>query len=351
MMNKFKYLLLLLLSISLFSCGSNSAKKSSDFSLKTEENKNEFQLGDTLKLNLENKKKREIDSVLYYFQQKKLKPGTETGLSFKFEEVKLGNHIFEAVVFYEGKTDTIISNVKIYNNSAPISYTYEIVNEFPHDQNAYTQGLEFFNDRLYESTGQYGSSSLRETDYRTGEILQKKTLPDNYFGEGLSILNGKIYQLTWNEEVGLIYDLENLKQTGSFGYNQSKEGWGLCNDGEKFYKSDGTEKIWILDAETLAEKDFIQIVTHKSIVSRMNELEWVEGKIYANTYQKDGVAIINPENGAIEGLIDFRGLREKVTQHDKLDVLNGIAWNPNSGKLYVTGKNWDKLFEVKIKEK
>ncbi len=351
MMNKFKSLLLLLLSISIFSCGSNSAKKSSDFSLKIEDDKNEFQLGETLKLNLENKKEREIDSVLYYFQQKKLKFTTETGLSFKFEEVKLGKHIFEAVVFYEGKRDTITSDVKIYNNTAPISYTYEIVNEFPHDQNAYTQGLEFFNDTLYESTGQYGSSSLRETDYKTGEILQKKTLPDNYFGEGLSILDGKIYQLTWNEEVGLIYNLENFEQTGTFGYNQSKEGWGLCNDGEKFYKSDGTEKIWILDAETLAEKDFIQIATHKSIVSRMNELEWVEGKIYANTYQKDGVAIINPENGAIEGLIDFRGLREKVTQHDKLDVLNGIAWNPNSGKLYVTGKNWDKLFEVEIKEK
>ncbi|HEY9185212.1 MAG TPA: glutaminyl-peptide cyclotransferase [Salegentibacter sp.] len=351
MMNKFKSLLLLLLSISIFSCGSNSAKTSSDFSLKIEENKDEFQLGETLKLNLENKKEREIDSVIYYFQQKKLKATTETVLSFTFEEVKLGKHILEAVVFYEGKTDTITSDVKIYNNTPPVSYTYEIKNEFPHDQNAYTQGLEFFNDTLYESTGQYGSSSLRETDYKTGKILQNKRLPDNYFGEGLSILNGKIYQLTWNEEVGLIYDLENFKQTGTFGYNQSKEGWGLCNDGEKFYKSDGTEKIWILDAETLAEKDFIQIATHKSIVSRMNELEWVDGRIYANTYQKDGVAIINPENGAIEGLIDFRGLREKVTQHDKLDVLNGIAWNPNSGKLYVTGKNWDKLFEVEIKEK
>lgn len=351
MMNKFKSLLLLLLSFYFFSCGSNSAKKSSDFSLKIEENKNEFQLGETLKLNLENKKKRKIDSVLYYFQQKKISTTSESSLSFKFEEVKLGKYNFEAVVFYEGEIDTIASEVKIYSDTAPVSYTYEIVNEFPHDQNAYTQGLEFFNDTLYESTGQYGSSSLRKTYHETGEILQKKQLSDNYFGEGLSILNGKIYQLTWNEGEGLIYDLKNLEQTGVFSYNQSKEGWGLCNDGRQFYKSDGTEKIWILDAETLAEKDFIQIVTHKSIVSRMNELEWVDGKIYANTYQKDGVAIINPENGAIEGLIDFRGLRDKVTQHDELDVLNGIAWNPNSGKLYVTGKNWDKLFEVEIKEK
>ncbi|MGY5850236.1 glutaminyl-peptide cyclotransferase [Salegentibacter sp. F14] len=351
MMNKFKSLYLLLLGISLFSCGSNSGKKSSDFNLKIEENKKEFQLGETLNLSIENKKKREIDSVLYYFQHQKIKPTTNTELSFRFEHVKLGKHIVEAVVFYEGKTDTITSEVKVYSDKAPVSYTYEIVNEFPHDKQAYTQGLEFFNDTLYESTGQYGSSSLRKTNFKTGEILQKKPLSDKYFGEGLSILEEKIYQLTWNEGEGFIYNLENFEQTGSFSYNQSKEGWGLCNDGSQFYKSDGTEKIWILDGKTLAEKDFIQVVTHKSIVSRMNELEWVEGKIYANTYQKDGVAIINPENGAIEGLIDFRGLRDKVTQHEELDVLNGIAYNPNSGKLYVTGKNWDKLFEVEIKEK
>ena len=180
-------------------------------------------------------------------------------------------------------------------------------------------------------------------------------LSNNYFAEGLTILNDKIYQLTWREGQGFIYDVNTFENIGSFSYHDSKEGWGLCNSGEKIYKSDGTEKIWILNSETLAEEDFIQVVTHASVVTKMNELEWVEGKIYANTYQKDGVAIINPETGAIEGLIDFRGLRKKLGNENALDplndVLNGIAYNPNTKKLYVTGKDWDTLFEVKVKEK
>jgi len=186
---------------------------------------------------------------------------------------------------------------------------------------------------------------------KTGEVLKKTKLSDNYFGEGLSILNNKIYQLTWRSGDGLIYDVKTFERLKVFNYNQSKEGWGLCNDGEKFYKSDGTPKIWILDAETLEEKSFIQPVTNKTSLTKLNELEWVEGKIYANTWQRDGIVIIDPKTGAVEGLIDFRGLRDKVTNHPKLDVLNGIAYNPNTKKLYVTGKNWDKLFEVEIIEK
>ncbi len=350
-MIRFKPLLLLILSFFIFSCGSNSGKKSSYFSLKTDGNNDEFQLGESVKLDLENKKEREIDSVTYYFQQKNYQAETDFSLELSLENIKLGKHFIEAIIFSEGETDTTSKSIKIYNNTAPVSYSYKIVNEFPHDQNAYTQGLEFYKDTLYESTGQYGSSSLRKVVLETGQVLQKLNLTDNYFGEGLSILNDKIYQLTWNEGEGLIYHLEDFKQTATFSYNQSEEGWGLCNDGNQFYKSDGTEKIWTLNAESLAEEDFIQVVTHKSIVSKMNELEWIDGKIYANTYQKDGVAIINPNTGAIEGLIDFRGLRDKVTQHDKLDVLNGIAYNPDSDKLYVTGKNWDKIFEVEIIEK
>ena len=192
---------------------------------------------------------------------------------------------------------------------------------------------------------------MRKLDLESGVVLKEIKLDDQYFAEGITILNNKLYQLTWQEGEGFIYDLTTFKRTGTFGYNQSEEGWGLCNNGNKIFKSDGTEKIWILDPETLAEKDFIQPTTHKSISTQLNELEWVDGKIYANTYQKDGVAIINPENGAIEGLINFSGLRDKVEQHNKLDVLNGIAYHPESNKLYVTGKNWDKIFEVKVIEK
>ena len=355
-MSKFKFLCLLLLGLFIFSCGSNSDKKTSYFKLKTLENKTEFQLGETIQASIENLKDRQIDSIRLFFQQKYLKTLTaETSFSVALENTKLGRQKLEAIVFSEGETDTISDNLKIYNNQAPKAYTYKVVKKYPHDSQAYTQGLEFYQDTLYESTGQYGNSSLRKLNLETGEVLNKINLEDTYFGEGLTILNNKLYLLTWREKEGLIYNLDTFKQTGTFGYNQSKEGWGLCNDGEKLYKSDGTEKIWILDAKTLAEKDFIQVATNTKIYSKFNELEWVDGKIYANTYQFPSVTIINPENGAIEGVIDFRGLQEQLSNLPSLDpqnhVLNGIAYNPNTEKLYVTGKNWDTIFEVEVIEK
>lgn len=351
-MKKVNLLFLFVLNLFLFSCGSNSGKKSSDFSLETDVSKAEFKLGDTINLSIRNPKNRQIDSTRFYFENELLASNrTSTSLQLNLSDQKLGNQLIRAMVFSEGETDTIQLPVKIYNDSAPTVYTYKVVNTYPHDQKAYTQGLEFYRDTLYESTGQYGNSSLRKVNYETGEVLKQVDLARKYFGEGLSVLNDKVYQLSWNEGEGLIYDVQTLERTGIFKYNRSKEGWGLCNDGEKFYKSDGTEKIWILNGKTLAEEDFIQPTTHRSISTQLNELEWVDGKIYANTYQKDGVAIINPINGAIEGLINFQGLRDLVTQHSNLDVLNGIAYNPNTKKLYVTGKNWDKLFEVEIFKK
>ncbi len=355
-MTKFNFLLLFTLNFLVFSCGNNSGKKTSSFSLKTSQNKSEYQLGGNIDVSLQNKKNKEIDSVQFYFEDQLLKSSTGNySYTIPLKDQKLGNQNLRAIVFYNGEQDTVTTTVKIYNDKAPVAYTYEVVNTYPHDPNAYTQGLEFHRDTLYESTGEYGKSSLREVDLKSGKVLKQIDLPDNRFGEGLTIWKDKVYQLTWRAGEGYIYNLDDFKKTGSFSYKQSKEGWGLTHDGKKLYKSDGTEKIWILDPETLAEQDYIQTVTNRTISSKLNELEWVDGKIYANTYQKDGVAIINPKNGAIEGVIDFRGLRDLLDNKDELDpqnhVLNGIAYNPDTKQLYVTGKDWDKMFEVKIIKK
>lgn len=176
-------------------------------------------------------------------------------------------------------------------------------------------------------------------------------MADQYFGEGLTILNNEIYQLTWQSNSGFIYDLDSFEKKGTFVYGSSKEGWGLCNDGKKIYKSDGTQKIWTLNPENLSEESFIEIYTNKAVVDNVNELEWVEGKIYANIFQASAIAVVNPKNGAVEGVIDLNGLKDEVTQHSQLDVLNGIAYNGEPNILYLTGKNWDKLFKVKIIEK
>jgi len=258
--------------------------------------------------------------------------------------------LIKVKVYYDSKFEVAIKKLTVVNKNAPKLYTYEIVNTYPHDITSFTQGLEFYKGELYESTGQYGESKLRKIDYKSGNVLNNIDLKSSFFGEGLSILNDKIYQLTWRKGRGFVYDVNKFEQIGTFKYGQSTEGWGLCNDGQQFYKSDGTEYIWILNPNTLAEESYIQAYTNKGKLTNLNELEWINGYIYANRFQENGIAIINPKNGAIEAVVDFKILKSKVTKHMELNVLNGLAYNPETKTLFVTGKLWDKLFEVKIIE-
>ncbi|MBG44224.1 MAG: glutamine cyclotransferase [Aequorivita sp.] len=331
------------------SCGDNTEDKKDAFSLEIKNPRKTYTTQDVLNISLRNKKNIEIDSAVYYLNKDRVSI-TDNTLSLSGK--KLGEKILRAQIYSDDETYEASVKVTILSSIKPKLYTYKILETYPHDINAYTQGLEFENDTLYESTGQYKESSLRKTDYRTGEVLQKVSLPDLYFGEGLTILNNKIYQLTWRENTGFIYNLKTMEQTGTFVYGESKEGWGLCHDAKKnIYKSDGTDRIWTLNSNTLAEKDYIEIFTNTSKISSVNELEWVDGKIYANVYQQGSIAIIDPSNGAVEGVIDLTDLKDKVTQHPKLDVLNGIAYKGEPNILYITGKNWDKLFKIEILEK
>ncbi len=344
-MNTFKQLTIIFIAILLVSCGSNSGQKKNAFSIKTNAIKGDISISETLTLSLENKKNHIIDSISYTLNGNKI---NETSA---LKNAKLGKQTIEVTVYYDGEKQVATSNITILNNEVPKIYTFKILNEYPHDITSYTQGIEFLNDNLYESTGQYKESKLRHVDYKTGEIIKNIDLANEYFGEGLTILNDKIYQLTWQKGTGFVYDVNTFDKLSSFKYGNSKEGWGLCNNTSTIYKSDGTEKIWSLNTETLIEEDFIQVYTNKGKIGRINELEWVNGQIYANIYQKNGVAIINPKNGAVIGVIDFTSLKKKVTQHDGLDVLNGIAYNQITKTIFVTGKRWDKLFEVEIIEK
>lgn len=331
-------------------CGGNTSSKSL-FEIQLEGNKAVFQQNERVGITVQNKKNKSINSITYSIDGKEL-PVTDGKVTL--DVPKLGNKLLNAAVQYDDGAAEISKPIKLLAPTAPEIYTYEIIKEYAHDNRAYTQGLEFYNDTLYESTGKKGRSSLRKVDLKTGKIIQKTDLEDAYFGEGITILNDKIYMLTWRSGLGFIYDL-NLNKTDSFKYAQSKEGWGLTHDGEKIYKSDGTEKIWILNPETLVEEGFIETVTNKSVNNSANELEFVDGKIYANVYQKPSVMIIDAESGAIEGVVNFGGLSDKVSHHDTWsdtdNVLNGIAYNAKSDTFFVTGKEWDKLFEVKILKK
>lgn len=330
------------------SCSSSNTNTADLFEIQLQENKSEFQQFDKVSITLNNKKNKNVDQVSYSINGK---PIILENNSFILDMQHLGAKTIKASINYEGKNGEISKEIKVLAQKGPEIYTYEVINEFPHDIKAFTQGLEFYQDTLYESTGKKGYSMLRKVDFKTGEILKQINLEDNYFGEGITILKDKIYLLTWQSGLGFVYDTKTFEKIDSFKYGQSKEGWGLTNDGKKLFKSDGSEKIWFLNPETLIEEGHLQTVTNTSIFNKTNELEYVDGKIYANVWQKESMMIIDASSGAIIGVINFAGLKEKVTQHENLDVLNGVAYHKGRQTFFVTGKNWDKLFEIKIAKK
>lgn len=341
----FNFFIITILTLTLLSCGNNTAPKKNGFSIDTALEKNVISLNDTLNLSVKNPNNIKISSITYKIDDQNI---SENAI---LKDQKLGIQILSAIINFENTSETISTKITIVNNVNPKIYTYKIINEYPHEISSYTQGLEFYNGELYESTGQYGESKLLKIDYKTADVLQNTDLAAQYFGEGLTILDKKIYQLTWRENTGFVYNVETFEKLSSFKYGQSKEGWGLCNDGTTIYKSDGTENIWTLNSDNLTETSKLQVYTNKGKIGALNELEWINGKIYANIYQRNGVVIINPKNGAVDGVIDFSPLHKLVTQHRGLDVLNGIAYNPETKTIFITGKRWDKLFEVELIEK
>jgi glutamine cyclotransferase len=350
-MNIYKLLLVTTLTIFLGSCEDKPTSANDLFDLSIKDLKKTYTPNDSFIVSVINKKNIAIDSVVYLLNKDRISSSTSfSETTFLLKDQKLGNRSVIAKIYADGNSYNVSKKVTILSNNKPKVYSYKIIEEYPHDNKAYTQGLEFFNDTLYESTGQYKKSSLRKTNFETGEVYKTVPLQDAFFGEGLTIHNNKIYQLTWQEKTGFIYDLKTLEKTGTFVYGKSKEGWGLCNNGKTIFKSDGTQKIWELNPNTLAEENYIEIYTNTSKIKSVNELEWVEGKIYANIYLKDAIAIVNPANGAVEGVIDFTTLKNHVADHKEDEVLNGIAYKGEPNILYVTGKNWDKLFKVEIVE-
>ncbi len=227
-------------------------------------------------------------------------------------------------------------------------YTYQVVKTFPHDPQAFTQGLEFRDGVLYESTGQNGRSWVRKVALESGSVIQQADLPAQYFGEGITIADNKIIELTWQSNRGFVYDLGRFQLLSTFNY--PGEGWGLTHNGGDIYMSDGTAQIRVWDASTLAEKSRIDVTDRGQPVRELNELEWVKGEIFANVWQTERIARISPKDGKITGWIDLTGLLspgERATT----DVLNGIAYDTQNDRLFVTGKLWPKLFEIKLVKK
>lgn len=231
----------------------------------------------------------------------------------------------------------------------PAIYGYEVVHVFPHDPGAYTQGLVFQDGKLLESTGQVGHSSLRRVELETGKVLQSIAVPPPHFAEGITLLKGKIYQLTWQDQLGFIYDAWTFEKIGEFKY--AGEGWGLANDGQSLILSDGTNRIRFLDPDNFQVRKTIAVLDGKTPVTEINELEYVQGEIYANIWHADRIARVDPQTGRIVGWIDLTGLLPRAEVRDEEAVLNGIAFDESSGRIFVTGKLWPKLFEIRLTRK
>jgi glutaminyl-peptide cyclotransferase len=230
----------------------------------------------------------------------------------------------------------------------PPTYRFRVVNVYPHDTTAFTQGLLFSGGKLIESTGQEGRSSLRSIELPNGNILKNVDVPLPYFAEGIALLNGKIYQLTWQHKVGFIYDAQSFQKLGQFNYEG--EGWGLTTDGRSLLLSDGTNKIRFIDPNNFNVIKTISVLDGKTPINELNELEYVKGEIYANIWHNDRIVVINPETGAVKSWIDLKGLLQPGDVEDEEAVLNGIAFDESGNRLFVTGKLWPRIFEIEIKK-
>lgn len=232
-----------------------------------------------------------------------------------------------------------------FSDSVPL-YSYRVVNLYPHDADAFTQGLVFDQGVLYEGTGRYGQSSLRKVDLPTGNVLQKHDLSSQFFGEGITTFGDRIFQLTWRSNVAFVYNKNSFELLEEFSY--PTQGWGITHDGERLIMSDGTSTIYFRDPETFAEIGTIEVHDSTGTIINLNELEYIQGRIFANVWKTDLIARIDPANGEVVGWIDLSGLLKPEDRTQPVDVLNGIAYDAENDRLFVTGKLWPKLFEIEL---
>lgn len=358
-MKKHNMLIPLALSLALFSCSDNNNLQKNVISLNTTHLKQAYTDKEQVNLSLNLAPNTVLDSVTYTLGDIKLGVVTNNEvLHASLQNIPYNTYTLKGTAYKDGQSKEVSTSVQVLSAVVPQLINYEIVNTYPHDKKAYTQGLEFYNDILFESTGngegigtgQRGTSSVRQVNYKTGVVNKIKELPESVFGEGCTVLNDKLYQLTYKNNEAYVYDPMTFEKLATIPYFKKTEGWGLCNDGEFLYMTDGSETIYKLKPDTFEVVKQINVATNRNILTGINELEWVNGKIYANFYGDPGIARINPKTGAIEGVMDFSQLYQMVEKHPDLDVLNGIAYNPKTNTFFVTGKNWDKMFEIKIIE-
>lgn len=361
-MKKLNLLSLILIFISIFSACNKENKQTNNIQNNAVEevynpkliiktSKNKYKIGDTIAASISIADSSHFDSAVVIFNSKKILSSTKKSINFNLftDTLKVGEKHIQVIVFFSKKSKSFKKNIRLLSDITPALKTYKVVNEYPHDRDAYTQGLVLWNGIMYESTGLETKSTLRKTNFKTGEVLYSISLENDLFGEGITILKNKVIQVTWQNHEGIVYTTDNFQKITTFSY--PTEGWGLTTDGKVIYLSDGTNIIQILDPDSYSIIGQIEVYDNNGPVNLLNELEYIKGYIYANVYTTDYIVVIDPKTGKVVENIDMSGLLPNSLRDQTTDVLNGIAYDSKNDKIYVTGKNWPRLYEIKIIDK
>jgi glutamine cyclotransferase len=345
--------LLCLLSGMLFilSCKDKPVVSGIDFKLP--EQGQSFGLGEDIKVQLDLPEGEKLTSATYLLDGKPAGSSNDTKpVVLKTSGLSVGYKVIMAIVDRDGVKDTSTTSVLLTSGVKPRQYSYKIIKTYPHDTASYTEGLAYHDGRFLESTGEEGHSTLRWVDPSTGKALKRLDLDKKYYGEGSALVGDKIIMLTYKTNLGFVYDAKTFKQLDSFNYQTSREGWGLCFDGRHLITSDGSNRLYFMNKDTYKDEKVIDVFDDKGAVDMINELELIDGKLYANLFTKDDVVVIDPNTGIVEKRIDLSGLLPEGYFKDDYsisnNVLNGIAYDKKGKRLFVTGKKWPKLFEIEL---
>lgn len=347
-------LLIITVIVSVVSCSGKPKQARKPVSqIKIENKQNKLVLGDDLLFSINTKvHDGELEKTEIYIDDELVEIKKELLFSTKIENFpKVGKHTVKVVAT---KTDGLIGinykSFEVVSDITPEQYTYKVVRTFPHNIKYFTEGLEIRDGFLFESTGENGTSGIYKTNLQSAKLLQSVDLNEKYFGEGITIFNDKIYQLTYKAQKGFIYDLNTFAKIDSFTF-ESEQGWGLTNDGKNLIMGNGTHELVYLDPTTLQVVKKLQVANNKGTIMYINELEYYQGYIFANIYTTEIIVKIDAYSGKVVDEIDLKGILGTYNTNERIDVLNGIAIDQKTGKMYVTGKLWPKLFEIELIKK
>ncbi|TWR23976.1 glutaminyl-peptide cyclotransferase [Mucilaginibacter achroorhodeus] len=322
-----------------------------------------YKAGQQVEIKVNFPKDAKVDSVVYLVDSTRIgSKKDQTGVTLKTDSLSLGARTITAKVYQPGSAaQDVTTNIVLLPAKAPEELTFTVEKVFPHDTSLYTEGLIYDNNGFYESSGGYaqppagvpadGQSKLVKTTLPSGKIVQQKMIDPKVFGEGIVVIGDKIMMLTWKEKIGYVFDRKTFDLKNTFNNNVGVEGWGMTYDGNKIYMDDSTNRIWFLNKDTYQQTGYIDVYDDKGPVNEINELEYIDGKIYANVYNTENILVIDPKTGAVLQRANMADMYPASKRNIEANVLNGIAYDKATKRIFVTGKKWDKLFQVKFSKK